>query len=73
MYMVLYYMYMYTCDCCFIFYAAVHPCWENNGKCSHLCLAVPSTDTSDEHTLVASCKCSTGYLLQKDGLTCQPC
>lgn len=51
---------------------SVHPCWENNGKCSHLCLAVSSSGNRDEDTLVASCKCSTGYLLQNDGLTCQP-
>ncbi|XP_042878926.1 low-density lipoprotein receptor-related protein 6-like [Penaeus japonicus] len=42
-------------------------CSINNGGCSHLCLAVPSADTTENHT----CACPTHYSLDVDGRTCK--
>ncbi|XP_064097645.1 low-density lipoprotein receptor-related protein 6-like [Macrobrachium nipponense] len=43
-----------------------NPCIINNGGCSHLCLAVPSSTGSQNHT----CSCPTHYKLESDGKTC---
>ncbi len=45
-----------------------HPCWIDNGGCSHLCIGVPLED--DYGDFIASCRCPTGYLLLDDGKTC---
>jgi low density lipoprotein receptor-related protein 5/6 len=42
-----------------------HPCWDNNGNCSYLCLAVPA-----DGGLKASCVCPIGYQLAPNGKTC---
>lgn len=46
-----------------------HPCWSNNGGCSHLCVGIPSVGD----VLVASCLCLTGYQLTSNHKTCQSC
>ena len=52
-----------------IFSSDTHPCWINNGGCSHLCLTTPS----EKARLVVSCKCPTGFVLMSDKKTCQSC
>ena len=49
---------------------ASHPCWIDNGGCSHLCIGVPPLSNDGDDTLVVSCKCPTGFLLHDDGKTC---
>ncbi|KAK3878186.1 hypothetical protein Pcinc_017158 [Petrolisthes cinctipes] len=45
-----------------------NPCSINNGGCSHLCLAVPSSNGTRNFT----CACPTHYTLAEDHTTCQP-
>lgn len=55
-----------------ISYIDSHPCWSDNGGCSHLCFGVPSDNNDDEYTVTftASCGCPTGYVLGDDAKTC---
>lgn len=43
-----------------------NPCSINNGGCSHLCLAVPSSNGTRNFT----CACPTHYTLAEDHTTC---
>nr|XP_045620165.1 low-density lipoprotein receptor-related protein 6-like [Procambarus clarkii] len=44
-----------------------NPCSVDNGGCSHLCLAVPASNGSQNYT----CSCPTHYKLDRDGKTCR--
>lgn len=45
-----------------------NPCAQNNGNCSHLCLALPSDNLKPSSTY--KCDCPTHYKLASDNRTC---
>ncbi len=52
----------------YILLSAVHPCYVNNGGCSHLCLVRPNP--ARPGGLEVSCACPTGLKVMADGRTC---
>ncbi|XP_050692314.1 low-density lipoprotein receptor-related protein 6-like [Eriocheir sinensis] len=46
-----------------------NPCSEDNGGCSHLCLAIPHLPNATQNY---TCACPTHYTLDADGRTCRP-
>lgn len=60
-------LYVHVVDSCACIFVGINSCKDNNGECSHLCLAHPVNHSSGT---THHCACPTHFRLNVDNKTC---